>query len=398
VLRHCMLSCALLGGLGVGANAQLAAGFGPAARGTSSPAAGWETIAQMATSLRSEHAFGGMDLEGTLERHSAALRLAHLSGSSMLISPSVGGFRAVVTGSATRDREGTESVLNRVASTAISYRRGYSGGWLGYAAADSSTPKYLAGLWRQIGSRVIVSIGTTIRRGAFGGRPSSTWQQTVYDSSYADSSGWQRYNYRTMTFGDSGRPASRLTWAETEARLGGTLGPLALDASVGWRPRLDSSRSAAWVRGFVTAPIARGLAVSAGVGTMTRQLPFTRSAGRFASLSLRVSPVALLRPRPTPEVTPAASAFGVVKNAAGERVVRIAVPGARIVELSGDFNGWKVVRLRRVREDLWEVALPIAPGTYRMNVRIDGERWIAPPGTATIEDEFNGQVGLVIVR
>jgi hypothetical protein len=33
-----------------------------------------------------------------------------------------------------------------------------------------------------------------------------------------------------------------------------------------------------------------------------------------------------------------------------------------------------------------------------MNLRVDGERWIAPPGTATIDDDFNGRVGLVIVR
>jgi hypothetical protein len=33
-----------------------------------------------------------------------------------------------------------------------------------------------------------------------------------------------------------------------------------------------------------------------------------------------------------------------------------------------------------------------------MNVRIDGDQWRAPPGMATVADEFNGTVGIVVVR
>ena len=44
------------------------------------------------------------------------------------------------------------------------------------------------------------------------------------------------------------------------------------------------------------------------------------------------------------------------------------------------------------------MTLDLKPGAYRMNLRVDGERWLPPPGTAAVDDEFNGRVGLVVVR
>ena len=86
------------------------------------------------------------------------------------------------------------------------------------------------------------------------------------------------------------------------------------------------------------------------------------------------------------------------KNDAGEYVFSVRLPQARVVEVSGDFNNWHAVKLEQTRPGIWEVVLPVSPGTYRMNLRVDGERWIAPPGTTAVDDEFNGRVGLVIVR
>jgi 1,4-alpha-glucan branching enzyme len=115
-------------------------------------------------------------------------------------------------------------------------------------------------------------------------------------------------------------------------------------------------------------------------------------------VSLRFAPAALTRPRDPPQITPAATSFGVRRNAAGEYVFTVRLPRARVVEISGEFNGWKPLKLEQVRSDVWEVALPIAPGSYRMNLRVDGDRWIAPPGTTAVKDEFNGEVGLIVVR
>ena len=46
---------------------------------------------------------------------------------------------------------------------------------------------------------------------------------------------------------------------------------------------------------------------------------------------------------------------------------------------------------------MWTADVRVVPGAYRVNVRIDGGTWKAPPGTATISDDFGGSAGLVVV-
>jgi hypothetical protein len=40
----------------------------------------------------------------------------------------------------------------------------------------------------------------------------------------------------------------------------------------------------------------------------------------------------------------------------------------------------------------------MTPGTHRVNVRVNGDTWTAPPGMPTVDDEFNGRVGIIVVR
>jgi len=77
------------------------------------------------------------------------------------------------------------------------------------------------------------------------------------------------------------------------------------------------------------------------------------------------------------------------------QVVRIVAPHARAVELMGDFTEWRAVSLSADGDGAWEIALPIAPGIHRVNVRVDGGVWSAPPGLTTIADDFGGVVGLL---
>jgi hypothetical protein len=44
------------------------------------------------------------------------------------------------------------------------------------------------------------------------------------------------------------------------------------------------------------------------------------------------------------------------------------------------------------------VTLPLRPGKYQMNVRIDGGKWIVPKGLLSMSDEFGGAVGLLVVE
>jgi len=81
-----------------------------------------------------------------------------------------------------------------------------------------------------------------------------------------------------------------------------------------------------------------------------------------------------------------------------QRVLRVNAPSARAVEINGDFTHWSAIQLTRGSDGWWSATLPIAAGTYQMNVRIDGGAWLAPPGLMTSTDEFAGVVGILIVE
>ena len=87
-----------------------------------------------------------------------------------------------------------------------------------------------------------------------------------------------------------------------------------------------------------------------------------------------------------------------LSSAGNVRTLRVVAPGARRVELMGDFTEWNAVPLDQVAKDTWEMTLRIAPGTYRLSVRLNGGAWGPPPGIPSQSDEFNGVVGVVVVR
>jgi hypothetical protein len=67
------------------------------------------------------------------------------------------------------------------------------------------------------------------------------------------------------------------------------------------------------------------------------------------------------------------------------------------VEISGDFTNWTPVPLKLGSNGWWDVTLPIGPGKYQMNLRLDGGEWLVPPGLLSMLDEFGGKVGLLVV-
>jgi hypothetical protein len=91
--------------------------------------------------------------------------------------------------------------------------------------------------------------------------------------------------------------------------------------------------------------------------------------------------------------------IGPGKNADDPVRLTLIAPGARVVEISGDFTDWKPVELRRSSTDVdtWEGMFRIPPGLHRMNVRKDGGAWLAPAGTTRSADDFDGEVGVFLI-
>lgn len=145
---------------------------------------------------------------------------------------------------------------------------------------------------------------------------------------------------------------------------------------------------------------------------LTSNLALVAGAGRAGSDPVTAVPgsrylVMGLRLRLGP---PASTAFGPQPAAsdhtpfrigpplpAGREVV-VRAPGARQVELAGDFTDWKPVTLQPAGDHGWRAVLPIRSGLHRLAVRIDGGPWQAPPGARPIRNEFGGEVAEIVVE
>jgi anti-sigma factor RsiW len=84
-------------------------------------------------------------------------------------------------------------------------------------------------------------------------------------------------------------------------------------------------------------------------------------------------------------------------------LVRLIVvqPGARIVEVAGDFNGWNPARtpLEPAADGAWTVTIPLQPGRYEYMFVVDGSRWIADPFAAERNsDGFGSENAVLDVR
>ncbi len=151
-----------------------------------------------------------------------------------------------------------------------------------------------------------------------------------------------------------------------------------------------------WYSVVASYRVTPGTLVRAGAGgyptDYIRQLP----NGSYASLGVRFErgkrqQVDWYQPPDLP-------AFRVDTLAGGARVIRLRAPRALKVELSGDFTDWTPLPMRALDGGAWELVLPITAGTYRVSVRVDGGAWSAPPGLVPVADEFNGEVGVVVIR
>lgn len=158
------------------------------------------------------------------------------------------------------------------------------------------------------------------------------------------------------------------------------------------------------------------------VASMTDHLAFVLSGGtypidptqgfpggRYASVSIRImtgrvrgsvaSPPEQARLESGQEETlPVVTGFVAEKKSGGMVAFKISAPLAHLVEISGDFTNWLPIRLEPASDGSWVTSVLIPPGKYQMNLRLDGGKWLVPPGLLPLADEFGGSVGLLVIE
>lgn len=323
-------------------------------------------------------------------------------------SPSRAGLAFSAGGFADRTLLNETFALSRLGADArLSYRTGPSGVWLGreFSRDNKPTPgspvaHFSTGAWRQLRSAVVTvslsSFGS--REGARAGttrtevRPSVTGPASPADS--------QR-NFRsvdTVVVVDSGSAGRRHDWRDAQLALHWSAWRLAFQGVVGTRFSTTNQPNETWGNVEAALTLAPEIALIAATGVHPSSAAYGISRSRFVELGFRVAPSALRGPRLPAAVRPTAAAFQITDAEHGTRTLRIRIPDARSVEVSGDFTNWNPVALRRSSGDEWETRLPISPGMHRLAIRVNGESWTTPPGVPSVADEFQGTVGIVVVR
>lgn len=190
-----------------------------------------------------------------------------------------------------------------------------------------------------------------------------------------------------------------------------TVRRLDLSATAGSRsgrqPEIFGSPVKAWASASIVSWITQSVAIVAGGGRYPVDLTQGFPGGTYGSVGLRMAKRvgtasndgSTTGPAPPPPDQPDAPIGRLEFSDLGgsRRLLYLRIPGARTVELAGDFNEWRATPLTRRPEGWWSIELSIEPGAYEVSIRLDGGPWIAPPGLTPIKDEFAGEGGILIV-
>jgi hypothetical protein len=193
-----------------------------------------------------------------------------------------------------------------------------------------------------------------------------------------------------------------VSWMTSFADIGAVVG-----SRIGDQLTSLSGTARSWASISAVRQLNRRLAISLSGGTYPIDPTQGFPGGRFASVALRfatgsapaVSPPTM-DPSEVPPISSSIASFETERDEQGRLTFSVNAPGATIVEINGDFTQWVPLRLAQDARDpnRWTAALPVGPGKYQMNIRVDGGQWIVPPGLLSMRDEFGGAVGLLVVQ
>jgi hypothetical protein len=344
------------------------------------------------------------------------LQIADGIVSGTFTSPTVYGVRAEMIGNASRAVDSRSLGSDQVdVQTRIHVLFHQAGGvWFGGGVAKpwrvaviSSADVVDAGLWGKVGD-AISKFGTATFTATFTNFSFSK-VATVRDSSTALScsappiASLVSANLVALDQGFVGSECERQSrFSDLEANVHWEVGPLEMSAQSGYRlgdsydvtpdsRRWSSARATIWLNDRI------GII---GGGGRQPALPLRGLPARnfgMAGLELAYSPISRNAPPVALPRLTLVKKFEMQSGTADMRKIVIHVGGVETVDVMGDFSDWVPLKLVRRGRDLWELNVPMSPGMYHINVRVDGGPWMAPPGIPTMHDEYSGDVGLIVV-
>lgn len=372
-----------------------------------------------ATSIQSQTVTGSVDLTAANTRYGDTF-----TGNSFSFSPALhvdapsalfdaGGSYSTLAGNWTAQGNlGTSLFTPRVSSL--------MGELAAYAGASANGDGSRTGSFTGMGRAHLLNGGAGAWLGAGGGR---VWDGVLWRNLLqAEAGAWKSIPYGTITaVVTPSRMADTIRYTDAEGMLSVFHDRLGVDASVGFRtgsslPILGGATKA-WGNVSGAYWVTNGVAVIASAGNYPVNFGEGFPGGRYISAGVRLGarpssdriadltspePAVVLPPSDiatgaTSSPVPSESALRVTSTRAGETRFEIAWPSARTVEIAGDFSNWDPIAMTRNGAGSWTASLPLKPGIYEMNIRVDGGGWLAPAGIPSKNDEFGQSVGVLIL-
>lgn len=267
---------------------------------------------------------------------------------------------------------------------------------VGSRASDGvvTTPRLSSGAARRFGE-LVLSLSASTRAGRVTNLQEHRREEIVSYTHFDTLRGIWDTVRTSVLHADTTRTVQTRHWSELEAMLswGGERSRIVTSVSVTARPRINNVPGAAWVSTDLALRLAAPISLVVGASSGGRSRDIAREGqARSLHFGLRLAP----RFRREKAALPAAIYLAPV--GAGSYRVDLRMPNVERVELSGDFTDWKPVALTRTGPALWTVTLPMRAGTHRLNIRVNGGDWVAPPGLVVMRDDFAGEVGVVVVQ
>jgi hypothetical protein len=253
-----------------------------------------------------------------------------------------------------------------------------------------TTPRLSSGAARRFGD-LVLSLSASERAGRVTSFQEHTREETVWHTRFDTLSGVWDTVQTSVLHTDTARTVRMRYWSELEAMLSWERSRFVTSVAVSARPRINSVPGSAWVSADLALRLAAPISLVVGASSGSRDV-----AGRLQMRAFHFG--VRLAPRFRHEEPALRSAIYLAPVGAGTYRVDLRLPNVERVELSGDFTDWKPVALTKVGPALWTVTLPMRAGTHRLNIRVDGGAWVAPPGLVAMRDDFAGEVGVVVLQ
>lgn len=156
--------------------------------------------------------------------------------------------------------------------------------------------------------------------------------------------------------------------------------------------KVDRRGSETWYGGSLAVWVLSDVGVLVSGGQYASDVLRGFPGGDFVSVGVRYSP---RRRRTAVSRQPVALMF--TQEFAENGEIGFVVEGAQSVAIAGDWNGWQPEPLTRNPRGRWLLPEGVPAGVHRFNLLVNGRKWVVPDAVPSIDDDFGGKVGLLVI-